>query len=377
MADSTRQLTLKGLIQTIADYVDINKLGSNSYELSKDNTAHLIDKIGDIVTIPTNYVDKLDIFNGSPLPYGKDIEEWFQDLVLPVNPDDYSDEEALKYFNPTFRPTSYSITLGKKVIPLSFKYNDYQRAVLNGEQYAMFIAKNAQVLADSMLLFKYNLKREVIGKVATKAINTMATTTVFATNTAYTEGTYLKESAESNVRGVVVKEIPSTNSTTWTNLVANGSIVVLDLVTTIAKPTDTTTGEAFTIQLMDDVEIASDNNEGHSFNGNTIGAVPSDGLVLLVKHGVMSKLKVQTQAGAFHLDKVAIPTRVIPLPDFGNADDSIYAILIDTRMIRLRVGYDAMRENVNGLKDHITYFRHTENTAFVSNNTYFKVYKDA
>ena len=48
MADSTRQLTLRQLMEVVADYVDVNKLGSTSYELTRDNTAHLIDKIGDI-----------------------------------------------------------------------------------------------------------------------------------------------------------------------------------------------------------------------------------------------------------------------------------------------------------------------------------------
>ena len=377
MADSTRQLTLKQLMEVVADYVDVNKLGSTSYELTRDNTAHLIDKIGDIVTIPTNYVDKLEMFNGSPLPYGKDIEEWFQDLILPVSADDYEDAEALKYFNPTFRPASYSITLGKKTLPLSFKYNDYQRAVLNGANYAEFVAKNAQRLTDSTTIFKYGIKREVLGKIATKAETVMATSTVFATSTAYAEGTYLKESASSEVRGVVVKEIASTNQSTWAQLVENGSIIPLDLITTIDRPVDTDTGEKFIIQLKKDVEIASDINEGNSFNGNTIGATNAEGLVLLVKQGIMPYLEVQTQAGAFHLDKVAVPTKVVKIKDFGSADDGVYAMLMDARMFRLRIGYEAMRENVNGLKDHITYFKHLETTAFVSNNTYFKVYKDA
>ena len=156
-----------------------------------------------------------------------------------------------------------------------------------------------------------------------------------------------------------------------------GYIIAYDLVSTLAKPVDTSTGEAFIKQLKADVEVASDYSEGHSLNLNTLGATPENGLVLVLKQGIMPSIEVDVQAGAFNGEKVALPTQIKVVPNLGSANAKVWGVLIDARGLKLHNTYRAVRENINGKGDFLNMFFHTENTCFVSRNVFVKVYKTA
>ena len=106
-----------------------------------------------------------------------------------------------------------------------------------------------------------------------------------------------------------------------------------------------------------------------------MGGNPEAGLVLVIKQGVMPSLKVDTLAGAFHREELAIPAEIVVIPDFGNADSKLYAVLCDRRIMRVHNTYRAVRENTNGQGDFLNMFYHTENTAHISRNCFVRVYK--
>ena len=81
------KLSYEELKEVVKDYVVANKISVDTYEITRDNTAGLLDKIGKIVTIDTTFVDKLSIFDGEELSFGKTIEEWQEDLILPQDYD--------------------------------------------------------------------------------------------------------------------------------------------------------------------------------------------------------------------------------------------------------------------------------------------------
>lgn len=374
------KLSIAQLKAVLASYVDENKISVDSFSVTRDNTVGLLDKIGKIFTIVTTYVDKLDIFNGEDLSYAKNLEEWASDLILPEN-FDASGATALAPHDSTYRPVAYSYTLGRKVIPQTIRNNDIQRAVHFEEQLVEIVADKTKKMYDSETMLRYGIKREAVGVLAEMCVDAMDSSNADATYA--TLATTISASADVNevlyctattTCYVVVKAITA-NAMTMQQALDNGYIIAYQLVSVLAKPVDDTTGEAFIAQVKADVEIASDFSEGHSLNGNTLGATPEDGLVLLVKQGIMPNLEVYTQAGAFHQDRVAIPTKVIALPDFGNASSSIYAILLDQRGVRLFNSYRAVRENVNGQGDFLNLYFHTENTCHVSRNSFVKVYK--
>ena len=374
------KLSIAQLKSVLASYVDENKISVDTFSVTRDNTVGLLDKIGKIFTIVTNYVDKLDLFNGEDLSYGKTVEEWASDLILPENFDS-TGATALAPHDSTYRPVAYSYTLGRKVIPQTIRNNDIQRAVHFEEQLVEIVADKTKKMYDSETMLRYGIKREAIGVLAEMCVDAMdsanadatysALSTTISANAAVNEVLYCTATTTCYV---VIKAITA-NAMTMQQALDNGYIIAYKLVSVLAKPIDDTTGEAFIEQVKVDVEIASDFSEGHSLNGNTLGATPEDGLVLLVKQGIMPNLEVYTQAGAFHQDRVALPTKVIALPDFGSADSSIYAVLLDQRGVRLFNSYRAVRENANGQGDFLNLYFHTENTVHVSRNSFVKVYK--
>ena len=120
------KLSYAQLKSVIVSYVDDNKISVDTFAETRNNTVGLLDTIGKIFTIPSNFVDKLAIFNAEFLSYGKTIEEWKADLILPEDFDG-SGSGALAPHRSTYRPVDFSFTLGRKKIPQTIDNNDVER----------------------------------------------------------------------------------------------------------------------------------------------------------------------------------------------------------------------------------------------------------
>ena len=375
------KLSIAQLTSLVATYVAGNKIAVDSFSETRDNSVKLLDVLGKIYTIWQNYGDKLALFDGEDLSFGKTIEEWAQDLILPEDFNS-SGSGALAPHESTYRPVSFSYTLGKKTLPQTIRNNDIERAVHNIAQFEEIIAGKTKAMYDSETMLRYSMKRQAIGVLVERCADAMNSSN--ADVTIATVGTTISSALDVNdilyITGetkmyVAVKPIAADAGLTGTTAKSGGYVIPLDLVTAIAKPVDDSTGEAFIEQVLKDVEVASDFSEGHSLNGNTLGGNPEAGLVLVMKQGIMPSLKVQTLAGAFHKDELALPAEIVVVPDFGNASSDYYAVLVDRRAIRLHNTYRAVRENQNGQGDFLNMFYHTENTVHVSRNCFVKVYK--
>lgn len=375
------KLSIAQLTSVVSNYVASNKISVESFSETRANSVGLLDTLGKIYTLWQNYGDKLALFDGEDLSFGKTIEEWAQDLILPED-FDASGSTTLAPHESTYRPVSFSYTLGKKTIPQTIRNNDIERAVHNIAQFEEIIAGKTKALYDSETMFRYALKRQALGVLIERCADAMDSSN--ADVTLATEGTSISGAHSVNElfyvtatakMYVLVKPIASGAGLTGTTAISGGYLILLDLVTEIAKPVSDVTGEAFIQQVLADVEIASDFSEGHSLNGNTLGGNPEAGLVLVIKQGVMPALKVQTLAGAFHREELAIPAEIVVVPNFGDADADFYAILVDRRIMRLHNTYRAVRENMNGQGDFLNMFYHTENTVHVSRNCFVKVYE--
>ena len=367
-------LEVKALVNSV---ITSAKLSNPSFVETRYNVVRLLDKIGKIHTLDTDYqIDKLYEFDGEYLSFGKTIEEWQQDLILPQDYDS-TGAGALSPSDPTYRPVDYSYSVGKKVIKSTIRNNDIERAVHFVEQFVSIVAMQYKRIEDSMAVYRYAMKREMLAKYIDLAEEAQGdSTTTFAISTAYNVGDYVRQASTGDgakVFAVVVKPIAASNSHNWAAAVAAGELIVFDLFEVVSLPVDTSTGEAFIKAVKKDLEKASDESEGHSLNGNTLGATSN--LKLIIKQGVMPELEVDTFAGAFHREDVALPADVIVVKDFGSAASKYYAVLMDSRGMRLHNTYNATREQLNGDGDFLNIFRHTEDTAHVSRNTFLKIYK--
>lgn len=368
------KLSLPELKALVTSIVTAAKLSNASFSETRDNVVGLIDKIGKIMTIDTAFnIDKLNKFDGEYLSYGKTVEEWQQDLILPGSYD-ASGSGALSPSDPSYRPVFYSYTIGRKVIKTTIRNNNIERAVHNEGEFMDVVTMQTKRLQDSRAQFLYQVKKQMLARLAGLCLGEMdpSNATLFAAATAVSTVNTLLKNASNDV-GILVKAYGANDASDWADAIAKGYIVPLDLVTEIAKPVDTSTGEAFITQIKKDIEAASDVSEGHSLNGNTLGA--TDGLSLIVRQGIIPSLEVDTYAGAFNRGDLAMPCEIIVVNDFGGASDDIFAVLMDNRGMRLFPTYEATRNNQNGDGDFENLFVHYEGTAHISRNTFVKVYE--
>lgn len=274
-----------------------------------------------MITIDGRFQDKLPELDGSELPLGKTIEEYFIDLTLPENVDfENAGENALKPYLPSVGEVTYSYTLGKKVIPTTVPFNDVERAAIDAGTAGDMIAKIYQKLTNSYSLWTYATKKQLLGNMAAKA----------------------DAAGLSEVVGAI---------------------------------TDTASGEAFIKKVKSDVEGAMFAHEGGLAN-TLIGGAYSDDLILYVKKGVMPVIEVDVEAGAFNGTKVALPVQIKVVDDFGD-QEGVTAMLVDTRGVKLHRGYHAVRTQENAYGNFVNVFDHSENTGFISKHTFVKVYKNA
>ena len=319
------KMTLDGLHSFVATYVDKSKQAGEWIGRAV-SVMQLMEKIGKQITIDGSFEDKLPELDGEDLPYGKTIEEWFVDLILPTvftKPED-GQTYGVKYVKPSVEQASYCYTLGRRKLETSKPYDDYERAALGATEAADFSTKIVERLYNSESLYKYAQKKQLLANMIAKA-----------------------EAA--------------TNAAT--------------LVQTIAAPTDTNTAEAFIKQIKEDVETAGFANEGHNLGNCLIGAAPE--MTLFIKKGVMPTIEVDALAGAFNRGDLAIPAKIKVIDDFGDNATGVYAMLVDTRGVKLHNGYRAIRTDEHGGEDFVTFTLHSENTGFISKYTFLKVYKSA
>ena len=313
------KMTVSGLKTLAQTYVAAAKQ-AGTWSASTNNMYGAIDKIGKMVMLDGQFIDKLPELDGEELPLGKTIEEYFIDLTLPEAYSDITTEGAKDVVPalPTVESCSYSYSLGREKIKTTVPYDNVERASRSVEDASNMIAKVLERLGNSYEMFKFAAKKQLLGNAGDKA-------------------------------------------------------VTANLVETIAVPVDTTTGEAFIKQIKEDVETASFAHEG-GLNGSLIGAAPE--LVLYVKKGVMPSIEVNTLAGAFNKEDLAIPARIKVVDDFGTMENTgVYAILVDPRGIKLHRDYHAIRQSENADGDFINYVDHSEHTGFISKNVFIKAYK--
>lgn len=314
------KMTLSGLQTAVAAYIVASKQ-AGTWTATTGNIIGLVDKIGKIITIDGSFNNKLEFLKREDLPFGKTVEEYYIDLTLPEaftgNPT--GSETGVSHY-PTMEAVTYNYALGRKKIPTTVPFGNIEYAVNNEGQEASIVSNIMKRLYDSQSLYEYAICKNLVGNLATKAI-----------------------AASSN------------------------------LYTALAIPSDETTGEAFIKAVKNKVEDSTFPSEVNNLGQYLMGA--SEELTLFVKKGITSILDVDTLAGAFHTDKLAIPARVVVLDDFGAASSDVYAILADTRGLGLHPDYRAVRSELDASGDKESFILHTDFTARISKSTFVHVFK--
>lgn len=370
------QFTLTEFKNAVAATIVESKLASSSYSATYAATSGLLNQIGKVFHIEGEYVDRLPEFDGDYLALGTTIEEWFSRLTAAY---DYS--RTPSSCNPprvnAFNQPYFSYEVEPKMFPVTRYYRDFKNEATSDGVKAALIASVLLAMFNSVKVYEYGLKRELLGAFAERAYEAYQTENAVddastAIGTAYTEGTYFKNTDTGDIY-VVLNTLSTTD--TITTALAAGDIVKLNLVTELAIPTDETSGEAFIKSLKNVVEVVSDENEGNCLSGVYAGVAPRGDLKLYTVQGLQSVLDVDTMAGAFNKDELSPGLEIKSLADFGKkADSSIWAILVDVRGVKLHPAYMASRMQECGEGDYVSHWEHRSWTAFFSTVTTIHVW---
>lgn len=314
-------LTIETLKTAAAAYVDATKQLQTTFVPTVDDFTKTVCKIGEMTTLYLPHVDKLPELSGDNLPFGETIEEF---MVNDFLPSDFSYQDGAPKKNATratFAEAVYSYPMKEQLWELGVPRNQFRRVSLGERSFGDLIASTLSTLDSSANAWNYAAKRQLLGNAATEAA-----------------------------------KIPA-------------------LVDSIAKPHDTATGEAFIKAVKACIEVASDMNNGNLAQ-HTAAAAPS--LTLYIMQGVMPSIEVDTMAGAFNEAKLAIPATVKTVLDFGTASDSgVYAILVDSRAIKLHDDILTVTSDYEGRMDQDNFYRHQKQTGFISKYGYIHVFKAA
>lgn len=375
--------TLKELQAFVASYIAEAKQ-AGAWNPSVDSISGLIEKVVKTFTLDDGaYLDKLPELSAQEVA---GIWEEFNAGLVPVSGriDDGSNDE-LAPNRPIFDEPSYSYplvdaTTGKPGVRFKTTVDqEWFDRYINGGNDAQLVNYIIKKLYDSKAEFMYQSKRQLIGNAINKAMDAQAGETVTAgSGVKVRAGHIYKESSKFYI--LKSREEAFESGATFAALASAGKAVEItpDLVSTVTAVTDTESGEAFIKALKNDVEkLTLDASEGTSISGSTIGAVNTD-LKLYVLPGIMNTIDVDTLAGAFNVDRLAIPAMIQTVPDFGTVDSAdVFAVLVDTRGLKLADNYTVANATpVNGSL-YTNYFLHYGATAFISKHTAIKVYKKA
>ena len=322
------KMTIADLQSAMATYVAAAKQ-AGAWSKTNDNLIKAIDKIGRTVQINGIYADKLVELEGDDLPLGKTIEEYFIDLTMPETYSNITTEGAKDDVPalPAVEDVCYNYTLGRQKVKTTVPFDNLERAFNSDAGAAAAITDISAKLQNSVDMTKYQMKKQLLGNVASKALAVKAS--------------------------------------------------VPDVYKAMPVPVDTETSEAFITAIKQAAEDASFAHQG-GLGNRLIGAAPE--LKLYVKKGVMPIVEVEALAGAFNSDKLALPASVTVVDDFGTitggtSGKQVYAILIDPRGVKLHEGYNASRYRENADGDFVNYVRHFEETGFISKSTFVRVFE--
>lgn len=371
------QLTLDELKQLVASQLSATTI-AGSFSSVVDFISGLQMKCAMIKNQPSNFRETIeDYFNGDDLPVGGYIEEYFQHMVAPISYDNTGANTLVPHY-PDYAPASYSYPIEGLNFPITLSRVEFQRYFNSVEEASAFMAMRLKSHADAQRIYKSELKRGLLGYMALRCVNANEGAATFATSTAYAAGAFVKTTG---AWGIVVKAIANTNTKTWAQLVAEGTIVVLDLVASVTAPVDSATGEAFIKAIKEDVEKASRPSSDHTLNG-VIAQPDRDDLVLVLKEGVMPSLEVDTYAGAFHRDDLNTGVKQLVVKDFGewtstggtDIGSEVLAMLVDARGLKIHLNGVQTDEQINAEGHFATIFTYLSYTPYISPNTFVKVY---
>ena len=342
------------------DYAALNKVSA---------VTGLVNKIAATFTLEGDYTEEgLADLDGPEITNGNALEEYFRDFVEPSDFDE-TGANTLAPSYPHEAPVSYSVEQAKQTFKTTERMSGYSQSFNDAGEMAAYVAGIASRLYDSETLWKNQLKKELLGIVATD--HTLNPSNTYAAATAST--LKIGEKVKDDAGNIYIVRKSISNNTELASAIAEGQLVKLDLATTMAVPSDAATGEAFIKSVKDYVAKFMKPRSGYSLNGNIAG---KGTYKLYIKEGILPSIEVDTMAGAFNQNMLTFGVPVVEVTDFG-ANANVFAMLVDTRGIRVSNVEKLATSQLNGEGAFVNYYLHERPLAHWSPNVKVHVWNKA
>lgn len=378
----SKRWDVASIASEVTAYFTSKKIADPSYSPNVDSVSQMVDRIAKVIMVEsTAEIDKLvGIIDGENINLANEIVEYFLNIPMIQAYDDF---EGNTNYDKTLAPyripgdkAYISERLGRKVFPITIDYEKYDVACVDEGEKANLIATFVYKLNQAKSLWKYNLKKNLLGTMAKKANAVGGTVNYTASSTVPVCGVVYKETGNTKLY-IMKKNYASATSSTLAQLATAGDAVeiTLDLVdSTTDRPVGTENCEKAILAFKNAITEAGYYKEGHCLSGTGCVASP-DELVLFILKPYKNHIDTECLSGTFRPEYMGLNVKVVEVEDFGpDAPTNTWALLASTKGIKLHNNINKSLEQVNALGSYYTVFSHQEYEGFLSTHTFVKAF---
>ena len=360
----------------LADLTEIIREGLGEqgadFEPTYESVSTLLDKIGLTISLQSNVVDHLEMFDDVVLSNGTTVEEYINDMLVV---EDYDPNATPFDAEPLDVKRAYHTRSKDKKITLPVLKAEIDRAFTSPEGTASFTARQIARIDDTFKNYKYEAKKIAIGQ------------KLLGDHAEFDEDDEKWESA-----GV----------THWRGVLSNGKsiypfgekrLATIELKIGVDEDgiaifstaiEDKATSEEFILAIQSLVEDMQFLRTGY----NTFG-IPQqsqkENLVLLLKSGALPIMNVRALSNVFNKELLGLGIDVKVVDDFG-IDTSVlksgdplgkvYAVLADKRLVRYITTRNEMGVDVIGASLKVVYTKHFGENVVTSDAVNYVAFTD-
>jgi hypothetical protein len=323
------ELTMTGIQTFIQDYVSAARVAQPTYSITTEDISGLVDKIGKMFTITSEYKNLLDVFDYGKLELGADVEEWFDELLLPEAYDNggaWTEGNVTDVLSPRYSIVDKAYHLQNLPFKFAKSYplEQVKQAFISEEAYMAFIGSLIGKIADAKSVYKYEQSKALLDLYIAKA---KASTTL---------ATYHLN---------------------------------------VEVPTDEDSSKGLLKLIKNDLKLCTFPRQDTSINGHVIQSSKTN-MVLIVNYKAITSLNVDARSNAFNVSELDIGCQVVEIDDLVGSP-TVLAVLVDKRALRVYEDIGEVLSQPNNAARFITYFSHNKFTLAASPFAPIAVYDTA
>jgi hypothetical protein len=343
------------------------------FEPTYESVSTLLDKIGLTISLQSNVVDHLEMFDDVVLSQGTTVEEYINEMLVV---EDYDPTASPFDAEPLDVKRAYHTRSKDKKITLPVLKKEIDRAFTSPEGTASFTARQIARIDDTFKNYKYEAKKIAIGQ---KLLRDHATFDEVDKKWSTTEDVIEWKDVINDAKiSYTVGEKRLLNISVETGVDENEDPIYSNAII------DKATSEEFILAIQSLVEDMQFLRTGY----NTFGIpqqTQKENLVLLLKSGALPIMNVRALSNVFNKELLGLGIEVKVVDDFGidtsvlasgDALGKVYAILADKRLVRYITTRNEMGVDVIGASLKVVYTKHFGENVVTSDAVNYVAFTD-